>query len=125
MKPIDLGNALALAGAVIASVVAATNTGARTQVRVEQVAPRVVPIVETTLPGMDKEPSQGSHFFHNLTSFQVCYFSLHHAGAYRVDWDWLRDQKEIERKEFVRHVRLSRPLTVKVDGRTGRGVVSL
>jgi hypothetical protein len=82
-------------------------------------------IVETTLPGMDKEPSQGSHFFHNLTSFQVCYFSLHHAGEYRVDWDWLRDQKEIESKEFVRHVRLSRPLTVKVDGRTGRGVVAL
>lgn len=82
-------------------------------------------IVETTLPGIDTEPSQGSHFFHNLTSFQVCYFSLHHAGKYRVNWDWLRDQREIERKEYVRHVRLPRPLTVKVDGRTGRGLVAV
>jgi iron complex transport system substrate-binding protein len=50
VKRADLGNALALAGAVIASVVAATQAGARTQVRLEQIAPRVVPIVETTLP---------------------------------------------------------------------------
>jgi hypothetical protein len=80
-------------------------------------------IVETTLPGMDKDPSQGSHFFHNLTSFQVFYFSLHHAGKYRVNWEWLRDQEEIEGHEFIRHVRLPHPLTVRVDGRSGRGVV--
>ena len=82
-------------------------------------------IVEATLPDMDVELSQGSHFFHNLTSFQVCYFAVHHAGQYRMNWEWLERQPEIMRTRFVRHVRVDHPLTVKVDGRTGRGVIQI
>ena len=38
-------------------------------------------IVESTLPGMDKEPSQGAHFFHNIVSFQVCYLCVRHDAG--------------------------------------------
>ncbi len=80
-------------------------------------------IVESTLPAMDVEPSQGSHFFHNLTSFHVSYFTLHHGGPHRIDFAWLDAQPAEEVTPHVRHVRLATPLSVRVDGRTGRGVI--
>jgi len=81
-------------------------------------------IVEATLPAMDVELSQGSHFFHNMSSFHVCYLSVHHAGKNRIDWEWLRRQNEMEKTDLVRHVRLTEPLSIRVDGRSGRGVIS-
>lgn len=80
-------------------------------------------IVETTLPEMNVEPSQGSHFFHNLTSFKVSYFTLHHDGPYRIDWAWLEGQPATAETEHVRAVRTDVPLRILVDGRSGRGVV--
>jgi hypothetical protein len=81
-------------------------------------------IVESTLSGMDVEPSQGAHFFNNLISFKVPYLCVHHdVGADPrggIDWDWLAAQRAAQETEHVRHVRLERPLRVKVDGRTGR-----
>lgn len=81
-------------------------------------------IVEATLPEMNYMLSQGSHFFHNITSFQVCYFSVAHWDKYRIDWDWLNKQKIINESHYIRHVRTSSPLKIKVDGRKGRGVIS-
>jgi hypothetical protein len=81
-------------------------------------------IVEATRPNMDVELSQGSHFFHNLTSFEVSYFSVPHSGKYSIDWDWLEQQPSEEETEFVRRVKLQKPLTVKVDGRNSRGIIS-
>lgn len=81
-------------------------------------------IVEATLPGMDFSLSQGSHFFHNVTSFQICYFSIYYWGKYNIDWNWLKHQKVISESKFVCHVELSSPLLVKVDGRNRRGVIS-
>lgn len=80
-------------------------------------------IVEATLPDMDVELSQGSHFFHNISSFQICYFMVSHSSIFRIDWEWLAAREEVSSSRLVRHVRLPRPLTVKVDGRTGRGVI--
>ncbi len=80
-------------------------------------------IVESTLPNMNVDLSQGSHFFHNITSFQIFYFSVHHAGKYEIDWNWLEKQRIISQTEFVKHVRLEKPLNIKVDGRSGRGVI--
>jgi hypothetical protein len=85
-------------------------------------------IVESTLPGMDKEPSQGAHFFHNIISFQVSYLSVRHdagsgVGGRCIDWKWLDEQPESSETDHVRHVRLDRPLRIKVDGRTGLGAV--
>lgn len=78
-------------------------------------------IVESTLPGMVVEPSQGSHFFHNMCSFQVSYFWVSHESRPGVDWDWLASLPAERETGFVRHLRLERPLLVKVDGRSGRG----
>ncbi len=80
-------------------------------------------IVEASLPQASADPSQGSHFFHNVTSVGVCYFTVRHTGAHRIDWDWLDAQPCVEETEFVRHVRLASPLRVEVDGRSGRGVI--
>jgi hypothetical protein len=85
-------------------------------------------IVESTLPGMDVEPSQGAHFFHNIISFQVCYLCVRHekkAGmvSRSVDWEWLDRRPSVTETDHVRHVRLEKPLTIKVDGRSGRGAV--
>jgi hypothetical protein len=77
-------------------------------------------IVEATLPAMNVEPSQGSHFFHNMTSFQVSYLSVHHDSRPGIDWNWLNTQETIEETDHVRHVKLMKPLRVKVDGRGGR-----
>ncbi len=80
-------------------------------------------IVEATLPAMNVELSQGSHFFHNISSFRVSYFCVRHDGNDRLDWDWLARQPAVGEGALVRHVRLEAPLVVKVDGRTGCGVV--
>ncbi|MCX6833864.1 MAG: hypothetical protein NTW07_01810, partial [candidate division Zixibacteria bacterium] len=80
-------------------------------------------IVEATLPNINFMLSQGSHFFHNLTSFKILYFSVSHAGPYQVDWQWLGEQSPVAETQFVRHVRTLFPLEIKVDGRTGRGVI--
>ena len=80
-------------------------------------------IIESTLPEMDKEFSQGSHFFHNITSFGVSYFSLRHSDASGIDWDWLDMQNSVVETEHVRLVKLEKPLNIKIDGRRGRGVI--
>jgi hypothetical protein len=81
-------------------------------------------IVESTLPEMNVDLSQGTHFFHNISSFRVSYFSMHHAGKYNIDWDWLNSRKPVTETQYVKHVKLDSPLHVKVDGRTGRGIIA-
>lgn len=80
-------------------------------------------IVEATLPQMNVELSQASHFFHNVSSFRIAYMMVRHDGAGRIDWDWLRTLPVVRQTEFVRHVRVAPPLTLAVDGRERRAVV--
>jgi hypothetical protein len=80
-------------------------------------------IIETYRAGFSVEMSQGSHFFHNLTSLGVSYISVPSSGKYTLDWEWLHRQEEIQKTQYVRHVRLSSPLYIKIDGRSSRGVV--
>jgi len=82
-------------------------------------------LVEATLPGMDVDLSQGAHFFHNMTSFRICYFAVPYNGRYGINWDWLKKQELSGQGEFVRHVHTSEKMQIKVDGRTGRGVIRL
>lgn len=81
-------------------------------------------MVEATLPDMNVEPSQGSHFFHNLSSFQVGYFTVG-KGTGTVEWEGLEKGTVEEETEFLRHVRFPAPLLIRLDGRTGRGLVEL
>jgi len=80
-------------------------------------------IVEATLPGMDVEASQGSHFFHNLTGCGVGYLSVHHESRPAIDWDWLQSLQPSTETPFIRHVELSEPLTIKVDGHRNLGAI--
>ena len=80
-------------------------------------------IVETTLPEMNPDLSQGSHFFHNLISFRVLYLSLRHGGRHSINWDRLNRQETISEFDHVKHVRSAEPFLVKVDGRRRKGVV--
>ena len=85
-------------------------------------------IVEAALPGMDVEPSQGAHFFHNILSFRVFYLGVAHGESAdvedaRIDWEWLRKQPIARETEHVRHIRAEEPLRVCVDGRSGRGAI--
>ncbi len=80
-------------------------------------------IVESQLPGVTVDLSQGSHFFHNLTNLGILYFSLRQGAPFPIDWQWLKSQKKKKSGQYVHHVRLSRPLSVKVDGRQRKGVL--
>lgn len=82
-------------------------------------------VVELGLDNYRVEPSQGSHFFQNLTSFGVAYISLipYLNKAEFIDNDFLDRQKSVYENEFIRHIHFDFPLSVKIDGRTGIGVV--
>jgi hypothetical protein len=80
-------------------------------------------IVEATLPEMYVELSQGSHFFHNLSSFQTSYLMVQHEGRFGINWEWLNRQIVVQETKFVRHVRMEHPISIRVDGRQMRGVV--
>jgi hypothetical protein len=80
-------------------------------------------VVEAAQDRARVELSQGSHFFHNLVSLGVKYFNLSFSGDGRIDWDWLEAQTPEEETLFFRRVRLPSPVTVKLDGRTTRGVI--
>lgn len=81
-------------------------------------------IVETDLEEFKVTPSQGTHFFQNLTAFRVGYLTVNQSsGGGILDWEWLEARPVAERTEHLRHIRLDDPLLVLIDGRSGRGVV--
>ena len=73
-------------------------------------------IVEAMLENMNVDLSQGSHFFHNLTSFNVCYLSIPFYSKLKIDWDWLSKQSVEQEANFVKHFILNSPLLIKADG---------
>lgn len=81
-------------------------------------------IVESGLSNYRIEPSQGTHFFQNLTSFGVSYFTINpfnKEGSF--DIDFLNKQEAIYESEYVRQVRFDNPIIIKSDGRKNIGVV--
>lgn len=83
-------------------------------------------IVEEGLADFRVDPSQGTHFFQNLTSFEVGYFTVNayrHDGVYRRDI--LDSMPAIEETAHVRHVRFAKPLKIMMDGKKQEGVVLL
>ena len=83
-------------------------------------------IVEAGLTNYRVDPSQGTHFFQNLTSFGVGYFTINafmNDGIYNQDY--LNSLPAVEETKFLRWVRFEKPLTVKMDGKKKIGVVGL
>jgi len=81
-------------------------------------------IVEAGFRDFRVIPSQGSHFFQNLTAFQVGYFTVNpDAGEGFVDWQWLANVEAVEEAGCVRHLRFDNPLPVVMNGRTSQGLI--
>lgn len=81
-------------------------------------------IVEAGLTNYRVDPSQGTHFFQNLTSFGVGYFTINsfrNDGVYNQSF--LDAQPAVEETQYLRHVRFDRPLVIKMDGKKKLGVV--
>lgn len=89
----------------------------------EQVAGARV-IVEAGFRDFRVTPSQGSHFFQNLTAFQVGYFTVNpDVGEGFVDWNWLASQPATEESGCVRRLHFDHPFTVLMNGRTSKGMI--
>ncbi len=70
-------------------------------------------------------PSQGSHFFQNLASLKVGYFTVNpEAGDGRLDWEWLTRQPAAESGTFFRHLCFRSPLEVLMNGRRHEGIIA-
>jgi CheY-like chemotaxis protein len=81
-------------------------------------------IVEAGFRDFRVTPSQGSHFFQNLTAFQIGYFTVNpDAGEGSVDWQWLAEQTPVEEEGCVRHLRFSQPIRVIMNSRSSQGVI--
>ena len=82
-------------------------------------------IVEVALKNYNIDPSQGTHFFQNLTSFGVGYFTVDtntEEGGF-VNKEMLDAMPAIEETQYVRHVRFDRPLRILMDGKKQEGAV--
>ena len=83
-------------------------------------------IVEAGLSNFRVDPSQGTHFFQNLTSMGVGYFTINDfIGDGIYNQSLLNAMPAVEETEHVRHVRFEKPLTIKIDGMKKEGVVLL
>ncbi len=81
-------------------------------------------IVESGLEHYRIDPSQGTHFFQNLTSFRVGYFTINqyvNEGFYDVDY--LNAQTSFYEDEYIRHIRFEKPIRIEIDGKKNFGVV--
>ena len=83
-------------------------------------------IVEMGLPNFPLDGSLGSHFFHNVTSMNVGYFSVaHHSRDEIINTDMLNNQPLVEELNFVKHVCFDDDLTILMDGRNRQALISL
>ena len=82
-------------------------------------------LVEASLPEFRVDPSQGTHFFQNLTSFNAGYVNVdpYTRPGDSLDLSPLDALEAVEETEFLRHVRLETALTACVDGRTGKAII--
>ena len=81
-------------------------------------------IVELSIEELNPEPSFGSHFFQNVTSLRIGYFTLRHMDkGGDIDLEWLKDQPVKQATKFIRWIQLEEPLHIRIDGSTGEGII--
>ena len=80
-------------------------------------------IVEADLPGFKVESSLGSHFFHNVTSMNIGYFTVPWNGGGLVDWDWLYAVPPESITPHCARTRFDSPIEIVMDGRKGLAAV--
>jgi hypothetical protein len=80
-------------------------------------------MIETASAELKAEPSQGSHFFHNISTLGINYVTVSDDQHDFLDWDWIQSLPIANQTSFVAHTALGRSFVLKVDGRTSRCVM--
>ncbi len=80
-------------------------------------------IIETTSERLHADPSQGSHFFHNITSLGINYLGIPPKGECRINLEWLDNRPAEIETEYLRYVELETPAVLKIDGKTSQAVI--
>ncbi len=81
-------------------------------------------IIEASLENMNPDASQGSHFFQNITSLGLGYFTVRlNIDNSLLRWNWLAAQKAVKETKHLRHVILDRPIKIFMDGKKGVGII--
>jgi CheY-like chemotaxis protein len=81
-------------------------------------------IIEAGLDSYRIDPSQGTHFFQNITSFRVGFFTINpHVNDGFYDLEYLDKLPAFMENEYFRHIRFEKPLRIEVDGRSNKGVI--
>jgi hypothetical protein len=90
----------------------------------------VAAIIEVRNDKIRADPSQGTHFFQNITSLGIPYLTLNENGRQKdgnnddyLDWQWLEQQPLAEKGHYIRHVRLNKPFVLKCDGTLSESVL--
>jgi hypothetical protein len=83
-------------------------------------------IVETSLEDFPLDASLGSHFFHNVTSMNIGYFTVHNTSSNdSINWDILKKQRVVNQTVFFNHIRFNNPLTIVMDGKKRMSVIMI
>ena len=83
-------------------------------------------IVEISLDNYPLDSSLGSHFFHNVTSMNIGYFSVQHSSPTDfICWEMLTEQTIVHETSYFKHVRFKKPLTIMMDGKQKTSVIMI
>ena len=81
-------------------------------------------IMEVDLEDFIVDHSQGSHFFHNISSAGIPYFFIkYNSKTDFIDWDWLEDKTAVNDLTYVRHIKIKKPLKIKIDAKRKEGII--
>ncbi|MCX5878598.1 MAG: phosphoenolpyruvate synthase/pyruvate phosphate dikinase, partial [Deltaproteobacteria bacterium] len=80
-------------------------------------------IIELRSALLKADPSQGTHFFQNITSLGIHYVTVSEGSEDRFDWEWIRSLPAVQETQFLRHVRMDKPFLLKIDGKTSQCVM--
>ena len=80
-------------------------------------------IIEAVSEKLNADPSQGSHFFHNITSLGINYLGVPAKDKNFIDWAWLDAQPAHTETQYLRYLQLPKPAILKIDGRTSTAVI--
>lgn len=80
-------------------------------------------IIETGFKEFSVTPSQGTHFFQNITSFMIGYFTVDTNKKDYIDWNWITSQVPVESKTFTKHLHFDNPIILKMNGHENKGII--
>ena len=80
-------------------------------------------MVELRTKTLKADPSEGSHFFHRITSLGIPYVTVTEGTSDFFDWQWIDRFAPVNQTGFMRHIRFDKPFVIKTDGRTSRCVM--